>query len=158
VVQIHPPQPTKSYGYGQFGICSDCPKLSNYGAVASQKWETDYRVALGHAAQSKDAVLAAFVGLTWCHPCQLLEAEVFKKLQFLEWTLGRVVLLQIDFPQNVDEAPAEYLQLREKYNQQGFPTIIGLDATGADLGRVVGYSAGYGVANWIASFEAATGL
>src|SRR5207249_3801492 len=31
LVQIQPPQPTKSYGYGQFGICSDCPKLSNKG-------------------------------------------------------------------------------------------------------------------------------
>src|SRR5262245_21214843 len=76
---------------------------SYYKAVFSQKWETDYEFALGKARQKNDAVLAAFVGLTWCYPCQKLEAEVFQMFPFLEWALGRVVLLQIDYKLPIDQ-------------------------------------------------------
>lgn len=140
----------------------DCHNLGNittyYSAVLSQKWETDYNAALRKAAQKKEAVLAAFVGLTWCYPCQKLEAEVFQMFKFLEWTLGKVVLLQLDYKLPIDQNGTEKKQLLEKYNVSGYPSILGLDGSGAELRRVVGYSSGSGVANWIASFEAATGL
>ena len=125
-----------------------------YGAVLSQKWEIDYNAALRKAAQKKDAVLAAFVGLTWCYPCMKLEAEVFQTITFLEWTLGKVVLLQLDYtwPVNLND------QLITKFNVTAFPCILGLNANGAELGRVVGYSAGNGPVSWISSFELATGL
>jgi thiol:disulfide interchange protein len=127
---------------------------SYYGAILSQKWETDHNAALRKAAQKKDAVLAAFVGLTWCYPCQKLEAEVFQTLTFLEWTYGKVVLLQLDYKWPVDLND----QLLTKYNVTALPSILGLNASGAELGRVVGYSAGNGPVSWISSFEAATGL
>jgi thiol:disulfide interchange protein len=125
-----------------------------YGAILSQKWETDYNAALRKAAQKKDAVLAAFVGLTWCYPCQKLEAEVFETFTFLQWTYGKVVLLQLDYKQPVDLKD----KLLTKYNVTAFPCILGLNASGGELGRVVGYSAGNGPASWILSFELATGL
>jgi Thioredoxin-like len=70
--------------------------MTYYQAVLSQKWGTDYEAQLQKAVQTDKAVLAAFVGLTWCYPCQKLEAEVFKTFTFLEWTLGKVVLLQLE--------------------------------------------------------------
>ena len=132
--------------------------MNYYQAVLSQKWGTDYDAQLQKAGQTNKAVLAAFVGLTWCYPCQKLEAEVFKTFTFLEWTLGKVVLLQLDYKQPIDQNSAEKKQLLTKHNVNAFPSILGLDATGAELGRVVGYSSGSGPANWIASFESATGL
>jgi thiol:disulfide interchange protein len=132
--------------------------MDYYQAVLSQQWETDYNTALRRAIQQNDAVLAAFVGLTWCYPCKKLEAEVLQTVKFLEWTLGRVVLLQLDYMLPIDQNGAEKAQLLAKYNVTGYPSILGLDPTGAELGRVVGYSMGSGVDKWIASFEAATGL
>ena len=133
-------------------------QTSYYGAVLSQKWGTDYNASLRKAGQTNKAVLAAFVGLTWCYPCQKLEEEVFKTLTFLQWTLGKVVLLQLDYKYPINQNSAEKKQLLTQYNVTGFPTIFGLDASGAELGSVGGYSSGSGPANWIASFEAATGL
>jgi thiol:disulfide interchange protein len=133
--------------------------LSDYfKAVSSQKWETDYNTALRKAGQNGNAVLAAFVGLTWCGPCQKLEAEVFQTIKFLEWTFGRVVLLQLDYTLPIDQNSAKKKQLLQQYNVGVYPSILGLDDAGAELGRVVGYSAGSGPANWLASFEGATGL
>ena len=129
-----------------------------YGAVLSQKWGTDYNAQLQKAGQTNKAVLAALVGLTWCYPCQKLEAEVFQTFTFLQWTYGKVVLLQLDYKLPIDRNSAEKKQLLTQYNVDSFPTIFGLDASGAELGSVGGYSAGSGPANWIASFEAATGL
>jgi hypothetical protein len=79
---------------------------------------------------------------------------VFQTFTFLQWTYGKVVLLQLDYklPVNLND------QLLTKYNVTAFPCIIGLNANGTELGRVVGYSAGNGPAWWISSFEAATGL
>ena len=132
--------------------------MTYYQAVLSQKWGTDYNAQLEKAGQKNEAVLAAFVGLTWCHPCQNLEAEVFKTFTFLQWTYGKVVLLQLDYKQPIGQNSAEKKQLLTKYNVNAFPSILGLDASGTELGRVVGYSSGSGPTNWIASFEAATGL
>jgi thiol:disulfide interchange protein len=129
-----------------------------YRAVLSQKWETNYNAALRKAAQKNQAVLAAFVGLTWCYPCQKLEAEVFQTLTFLQWAYGKVVLLQLDYKTPIAQNTAEKKQLLTKYNVGSFPSILGLDAAGTELGRVEGYSSGSGPASWIASFEAATGL
>jgi thiol:disulfide interchange protein len=129
-----------------------------YGATLSQKWETNYSTALRKAAQKKDAVLAAFVGLTWCYPCQKLEAEVFKTFTFLQWTYGKVVLLQLDYKFPIDQNTAEKKQLLTQYNVTAVPSVLGLNSNGAELGRVVGYSAGNGPVSWISSFELATGL
>ena len=136
--------------------------LSNFAgylqAVLSQKWETDYNVALRRAVQQNDSVLAGFVGLTWCYPCQKLEAEVFQTFKFLQWALGRVVLLQLDYKLPIDQNGAEKQQLLEKYDVSAYPSILALNPTGTELGRVEGYSPGSGVATWIANVEMATGL
>jgi thiol-disulfide isomerase/thioredoxin len=129
-----------------------------YGALLSQKWQTDYGKALRKASQNKKAVLAAFVGLSWCVPCQQLEAEVFKTFKFLAWAYGRVVLLQLDYPFYENQWDTKKKQLFEQYGVMGFPSILGLDAQGNELGRVVGYLSGSGPTDWIDSFESATGL
>jgi hypothetical protein len=78
--------------------------LSDYfKAVLSQKWETD----APKGGQNRNAVLAAFVGLTWFAPCQKLEAEVFQTIKFLEWTFGRVVSLQLDYTIPIDQNSAK---------------------------------------------------
>lgn len=133
---------------------------SYHSAVLSQKWETDYDTALQKAVQKKQAVLAAFVGLTWCYPCQKLEAEVFQTFKFLAWALGKVVLLQLDYKQpiNQNQNGSEKMQLLQKYKISNYPSILGIESNGTELGRAVGYSSGDGVEKWISSFESATGL
>ena len=83
--------------------------------VASQKWETDFNKALRLASQRQDSVLAAFVGLSWCYPCQKLEAEMFETTNFLSWAYGRVVPLQLDYSPSPDAVSAEMKQLLATY-------------------------------------------
>ena len=125
--------------------------------VTGQKWETDFNKALRLASQRKDPVLAAFVGLAWCPPCQLLEAEVFKTLKFLMWAYQRVVPLQLDYSPTPDAVSDEMKQLLATYNVGSYPSILGLDAQGIEIGRVAGYGLGTGPEKWIESFESEMG-
>jgi hypothetical protein len=122
-------------------------------AVMSQKWEGSERAALTRAGETSEVVLAAFTGVPWCGPCTSLEQEVFPTWTFLSWALGKVVLWNINDSSQGSGAPPECA----KYAVSGYPSVLGLDAQGNELGRVLGYTSGTGAQLWIDSFESAIG-
>ena len=119
---------------------------------ASDLWSTDYEASLKKAAAEKRMVLLEFTGSDWCPPCKMQAREVFDKPEFAKFAEENLVPVKLDFPRNApqsDELKAANRALAEKFGVQGFPTVVLLDSTGAELAREVGYQGG-GVDGFVA--------
>ncbi|MGE0494251.1 MAG: thioredoxin family protein [Vulcanimicrobiota bacterium] len=118
-------------------------------AVHSEGWLTSYEEAVQQSKETGKPILMDFTGSNWCGWCIKLRKEVFDTPEFAKWADENVVLLELDFPQGVEQAPelkAQNQALLEKYQVEGFPTILFVTSEGKVLGRY-GYDAG-GPANW----------
>jgi protein disulfide-isomerase len=113
-------------------------------------WLTNYDQAIAQAQAMHRPILADFTGSDWCVWCMKLEHEVFSQPQFDAWASANVVLLKIDFPRQtpLDEAAQQMNDaLAQKYNIQGFPTVVILKPDGSEKART-GYRQG-GVAAYL---------
>jgi thiol:disulfide interchange protein len=141
-------------------------------------WLQDYQTALeqaaaktGGEAMGAHLVMALFSGSDWCPHCIDLDKEIFENHSFRIWfNTHEIVPLLVDFPQKTTQTPAlqaQNAQLLSQYNVQGFPTVVIIKATGSycmpngkcvvnttEVGRIVGYSSGTSVDDWIAAFSA----
>lgn len=123
--------------------------------AAAADWNVGWKAASDQAAKAKLPILADFTGSDWCSWCMLLKKEVFNTPEFAAWAKDKVVLLEVDFPQAAGQPAAQKREnqaLAEKYSVEGYPTILLLDATGKELGRL-SYLEG-GPKPWIAAAEA----
>jgi thiol-disulfide isomerase/thioredoxin len=106
-------------------------------------------------AESK-LVLLDFTGSDWCPPCKMLQAETLSKPEFLSYANSNLVFVEVDFP-NAKKLAAGIESrnetLKNKFQIEGFPTLIALDANGKELWRTVGYGGG-GPKPLIAQLEA----
>jgi thioredoxin-related protein len=113
---------------------------------AGDGWQTDYKVALEQAAKENKPVLLEFTGSTWCPPCKMMKKEVFSTPDFQEFSQKNLILVEADFMPGGIPAVAEYekqnLALAEKYQIEGFPTVILLSPAGKELARISGYLPG----------------
>jgi thioredoxin-related protein len=123
--------------------------------LAEEKWSTDLPAAQVQAKKDKKIVLVNFTGSDWCGWCKKLQAEVFTTKEFDTFAKGKLVLVEIDFP-NQKKQSAELKKanaaLQEKYKASGFPTIVALNGEGKEVWRQVGYMPG-GPKAWIAKLE-----
>jgi protein disulfide-isomerase len=90
-----------------------------------------------------------FTGSDWCGWCIKLKNEVFNTPEFKAWAAKKVVLLELDFPRKAEqsaELKKQNQELAQKFNIEGYPTIIFADANGKQLGQY-GYDEG-GPAVW----------
>lgn len=123
--------------------------------AAAADWTVGWKAASEQAAKAKTPILADFTGSDWCGWCVKLKKEVFNTPEFAAWAKDKVVLLEVDFPQNKPQSAAEKKEnqaLAEKYSIEGFPTILILDASGKQLGKL-GYMEG-GPKAWTAAADA----
>lgn len=98
-------------------------------------WSTDLDKALAEAKAAKKSVLVEFTGSDWCPPCIAMRKNVFSKKEFVQAASKNFILVELDFPK-ADKALYEKNQpLREKYNVEGFPTVILLDPEGKEFDR-----------------------
>ncbi len=84
-------------------------------------------------------VLLAFTGSDWCGACKRMDAEVFQTAEFANFAAGRLVLLRIDFPRQTELGPREQEQnraLMQRFDITGFPTVVVIDQTGRECGRL----------------------
>ncbi len=102
--------------------------MSFAGEVA---WVKDYKEALRQASEQKKFVVLD-MSASWCGYCRRMAKEVYPDPQFVEFSRGQVyVRLFADTdPQGPD--------LSEKYQIEGFPTILVLTPKGEEVGRVMG--------------------
>ena len=122
------------------------------------QWMTDLPKAQAKAKEEKKLVLMDFTGSDWCGFCIKLNKEVFSKSEFTEYAKKNLVLVEVDFPTKKELSAAQKkanAALKEKYQINGYPTIILLDAEGKKLGEVRGYHPGSGPTAYIGELEKA---
>ena len=114
------------------------------GSAAEGLWQTDFKAAQAKAKQEKKYLLVDFTGSDWCGWCIKLHNEVFDKEPFKAEAPKQFVLVELDFPhekEQSDELKKQNKELSEKYNIEGFPTVLLLDAEGQVIART-GYREG----------------
>ena len=112
--------------------------------LAADHWITDFAAAKAEAKKTGRPILADFTGSDWCGWCMKLDREVFSQKGFQQYAKESLVLFQADFPQQKKLSPKIVKQnerLQAKYQVEGYPTILLLDAEGAVLGQT-GYAPG----------------
>lgn len=131
--------------------------VTSFGKVSTPVGFTDdMDAALARAKEEGKPIVVDFSGSDWCGWCKRLDSEVFSKAEFLDSVTNRYVLVFIDTPKDssllTEAARVQNPVLREKYNVHGFPTIIVLDSTGAEIFRT-GYRQG-GAAAYVKHLDA----
>jgi thioredoxin-related protein len=115
-------------------------------AGAPDLWFADFDKAVDEAKKQKKDLLVDFTGSDWCGWCIKLDEEVFKHESFLTGAQKHFVLVKLDFP-NAEEIkakvpnPKRNQELQEKYQIQGFPSILMMTVDGEVFGKS-GYAPG----------------
>jgi tetratricopeptide (TPR) repeat protein len=99
--------------------------------VSAVKWiEGDLEAALA-AAKAANKLVFVDVGAYWCPPCRELEEKVFTRADVGEVLTSKYVALHVDAEKG--EGP----ELVARYKVQAYPTLLVLDASGVEKGRLV---------------------
>jgi protein disulfide-isomerase len=132
------------------GLPSVCPSFeTSLHAAESAKevaWTTDFPKAQALAKQTKRPIFMLFTGSDWCKWCVKLEREVFEDPDFIEKTAGKYVFVMVDRPRRKKLDPAleaANAKLCDKYQIDGYPTVLILNPAGDVIGEV-GYEKGGG--------------
>jgi len=107
-------------------------------------WGTDYKKALEQAKSQNKLLLLDFTGSDWCGWCMKLNKEVFSQPKFKEYAQKNLVLVEVDFPRSkpqTADVKAQNEELQNKFQIQGYPTIIVLNGDGKKVGEL-GYMPG----------------
>jgi len=140
--------------------CGGCERANDTSKAkvqpeANASWLTNFETAQAQARSEGKLLLIEFTGSDWCPPCIMLERQVFSQPEFAEYAAQRLVLLKVDFPRTKEqsaEQKAANEKLAERFEIDGFPTVIVLDSDGKKIGEL-GYMPG-GSKAFVAALEA----
>lgn len=104
-------------------------------ATTLEGWSTDLDAAMKQAAKEDKAVLVEFTGSDWCPPCIMMRKKVFSKPAFVKKASEDYILVELDFPRGDQELSAKHQPIAEKYNIEGFPTVVLLNSEGKEFNR-----------------------
>jgi thioredoxin-related protein len=113
-------------------------------AWAEANWLTDFAKARAEAKAGDKLLLLDFTGSDWCIWCRRLQAEVFSQPEFEGYAKKNLVLMKVDFPRAKPlnaELRRQNVTLAQKFEIQGFPTIVILNGDGKQVG-LLGYVPG----------------
>jgi protein disulfide-isomerase len=113
-------------------------------------WKSDYDAALKQAAAENKYVLVDFSGSDWCGWCIKLEKEVFSQKEFIDYAKDNLICVLLDFPRGKELPKAQKdanQALLDRYQVQGFPTVLMLNPQGKGIVRD-GYQQG-GAAKYV---------
>lgn len=122
--------------------------------AAPLQWQLDVPKAQAKAKAEKKLVMLNFTGSDWCGWCIKLSKEVFSQPAFVEYAEKNLVAVEVDFPRKKPLSAAQKqanAALEQKYNVEGYPTIIVLNSDGKQVGEL-GYQPG-GPKAFIAALE-----
>jgi thiol:disulfide interchange protein DsbD len=103
------------------------------GESVSLTWLTDEQAAFAEAQRTGKSVIVDFHS-TWCTSCADMDHKTWSEPEVARVVEEAFVPLRIDVTQG--DAASEALQ--DKYRAESLPTLIVVDATGKEHGRIVG--------------------
>jgi protein disulfide-isomerase len=110
--------------------------------AGDSQWITSVPKAQTKAKAEHKIILLDFTGSDWCVWCKKLDADTFSKPDFLDYAKKNLVLVEVDFPsqkaQSAEQKSANEA-LQKKYEVDGYPTLVALDADGKIVWKHVGY-------------------
>jgi thioredoxin-related protein len=124
-------------------------------AYADSPWGNDYKKAQDEAKASHKLMLIDFTGSDWCGYCIQLDRAILSQPQFKDYASKNLVLLEIDFPRRKSQSVQTRKQnqeLADRYQVEGFPTLVVLDGEGKTVWRFEGYFPG-GLAAFLAELD-----
>jgi len=128
-------------------------------AVEEKKAEagflTDFTVARKLAAEKKLPIVALFTGSDWCGWCIKLKKETLDTKEFKDYIAKDAVFVYLDFPHKTklpETLKKQNDELSAKYQVEGFPTTLVMNADGKVLGKVVGFRAAADYVKTLKSF------
>lgn len=86
-------------------------------------------------AQASGKLLFLDVGAYWCPPCHELDEQTFTDPRVAAWLAQHTIALHIDAEKG------EGVELVERYQVQAYPTLLLLEATGVEKGRLIDFIA-----------------
>ena len=96
-------------------------------------WFTDYKKAQQAAAGQKK-IMMVDIYTDWCGPCKKLEKETYPDPKVVALA-SKLISVKLN-----PEKSADGKSVSEKYNVEGYPTILFLDAKGKKVHEWVGYA------------------
>lgn len=126
-----------------------------YCARADQGWITNYKKAQEEAKADHRLVLLNFTGSDWCGFCFQLDKAILSQPQFKDYASKNLVLVEIDFPRRKEqsvETRKQNAELAQRYQIEGFPTLVVLSGEGETLWRYDGLYVG-GIAAFLAELD-----
>jgi protein disulfide-isomerase len=124
-------------------------------ARADEAWATDYKKAQQEAKASHKLLLLDFTGSDWCGFCVQFDRAILSQPLFKDYATKNLVLMEVDFPvrkaQSVDTR-RQNMELRQRYQVEGFPTLIVLNGEGKTVWRYDGLYQG-GLAAFLAELD-----
>ena len=124
-------------------------------ARADQAWTADYKTAQQEAKAGHKLLLLDFTGSDWCGFCFQLDKAILSQPQFKDYASKNLVLVEVDFParkaQSV-ETKRQNQELRQRYQVEGFPTLVVLNGEGKTVWRYDGLYSG-GIAAFLAELD-----
>jgi len=100
------------------------------GGAAAVPWEHDLPTALARAGNEKKLVMVDLY-TDWCKWCKQLDQTTLADAD-VQRALGRFVSVRLN-------AEKDGREVAERFNVDGYPTILFLDASGGEVGRIPGY-------------------
>src|SRR5512136_66685 len=100
------------------------------GGAAAPPWERDLPTALTRAGNENKLVMVDFY-TDWCQWCKRLDQKTLSDARVQE-ALQSVVTVRLNAEKDGREAAA-------RFSIEGFPTLVFLNANGAEVGRIPGY-------------------
>ena len=104
--------------------------VTNHGTVTVE-WEKDLPAAIERAQSEGKPVLVNFYA-DWCVWCKRLESTTLRDAKVAALLSDRVVPVNLD----VD---GDGRELSNQYRVDGLPTVLVLDSSGREIGRIPGY-------------------
>jgi len=129
--------------------------FSAVSARADSAWSTNLKTAQEEAKANHKLLLLDFTGSDWCGYCIQLDKAILSQQQFKDYASKNLVLVEIDFPrrkaQSVD-VQKQNQELAERYQIEGFPTLVVLNGDGKTVWRYEGLYTG-GIAAFLAELD-----
>ncbi|WP_299012411.1 thioredoxin family protein [uncultured Polaribacter sp.] len=105
-------------------------------------WEESFKKALKKSKKQNKPVLIYFTGSDWCGPCKILDKKLFHTEKFKNLADKKLILLEVDNPQNKDLVPAKKMEenydLIRKYGVKSYPTLVFVNHKGKMIGHKKG--------------------